>query len=207
MMTESANNHDRTGEELVTVGGSTISGRTLILGILSVALLMAGFAWIHQKQKGHRTLEFWGSRIAQNLRYGNDIELMRLTPPNNSVEQNISALIIDGQSWGIVNQCSIEETPGLVHARQALVFDPSYDFEATPHQSPVWEYALRLGDSKSSPMARPGTNDMVSSEMGDEDIVLLFDLQNSVARSRDSQDTVTITIASGLKKFFTEIVD
>ena len=199
-MAELTNNRGDDPAEPVVHSGTTISGRALIMGILSAAVLMAGYAWLHQKGKGRRTLAFWGSRAALSLRYGKHIELLRLAPPGESLAGKAETLDVDGQSWEIVNGSEIGSTPGLVHARQALVFDPSYDFDAEPYASPVWQYALRIrnpeNESERSSHARNST----------DSVVLLFDLEHAVARRLEDPQTVTITIAQGLRTFFEENV-
>ena len=201
MMTESTNNQGNTasGPEPAPTDDSG-SGKALIIGIVLVALLMSGYAWWHQKQKGRRTLEFWGSRIALRLRYGKEIELLQLTSPETSDESaSGDTLGIDGQSWGIAQSKMISKAKGLVHARQALVFDPSYEWTAAPHKPPVWQYALRFTDE----VAGESDLEATTSEQSNG-VVLLFDLEHSVAGTADGSRTVQITIADGLKKFFEE---
>lgn len=199
-MAESTNNQNTALPDrrpAADVGADT--GKALIIGIVLVALLMSGYAWWHQKQKGRRTLEFWGSRIALRLRYGKEIELLQLAAPDSDTSTGGETLTVNGQSWGIVQSKVISKATGLVHARQALVFDPSYEWNAEAHKPPVWQYALRFMDEVAG---ESGVADDLESTP--DDVVLLFDLEHSVAGSVDGSRTVQITIAEGLKKFFEE---
>ena len=61
MMAESTNNQNiAKPDPLAASDGGSGSGKALIIGIVLVALLMSGYAWWHQKQKGRHTLDFWG---------------------------------------------------------------------------------------------------------------------------------------------------
>ena len=200
-MAESTNNQNiAKPDPLAASDGGSGSGKALIIGIVLVALLMSGYAWWHQKQKGRHTLDFWGSRIALRLRYGKEIELLELSQPESAgTATSGSTLEIAGQSWGIAQSKMISKAKGLVHARQALVFDPSYEWNAAPHKPPVWQYALRVTDEVDGESGLEATTSEQSNG-----VVLLFDLEHSVAGTADGSRTVQITIAKGLSTFFEE---
>jgi len=100
------------------------SGKLVVLSIFAVALLMAAFAWWWNRQQGRRALEFWGKDSALAIRDGQKVELLRLRPKNGR--------LVDIKDSEIVETKDISQAQGLIHARNSLLQDASFDWSAKP---------------------------------------------------------------------------
>ena len=149
-------------------------GKFLIVAIFLVAVVAAGFAWWHQFQKGRHALSLWGAGPAVLIRHAPRVELLRLNTPE------LAAVILEHQD--------ISRARGIVHARQALVEDASFDFQAARGDCrPRWQYALRFSDT-----GRRAT--------------IQFDFDCGRARLEESGQEVAMTpkLAAGMKMFIQE---
>ncbi len=172
------------------------SGKVVTLGIFAIALLATACAWWYQRAQGRRALEYWGADDAQLLRHGKEILLWQLSPDADGPDAangttRRETLLVDDLTWSIRRQVDLTKAPGLLHLRQALIVDASYDWDApTPGaaESPVWQYALAAQDD-------------------DRQVVILLDLRRQWARKLDRGPPVQLTIASGLETFFREALD
>jgi hypothetical protein len=124
-------------------------GKLVIVGMVSVAAVAAGFAWWHQYLRGARVLAIWGSVHAGRIRLADDCELWRLEPRSTDSPREVAnGLAIGGRIWTISRRVRVSGAPGFIHARQALIQDASHDWSASqPDPSPRWTYALRFRDA------------------------------------------------------------
>ncbi len=184
------------------------SGKQFILGLLSVAMLMAAYAWWHHRQQGKLALDFWGAEVAYQLRHAPEVELWQLgTPVENSGEPSsdqpttpdapanlesssvATTVSIDGRDWPVVQQQEISQARGLVHARHALIVDLSFVWPAKPSDDsirPDWGYALKFVTEDRTPT------------------VVLLDLKHGWIRSLAGNRMAKLTIAEGLQQVFDE---
>ncbi len=159
------------------------SGKIVTIGIILLGLLATAVSWWHQRQSGIQCLQYYGSQDAFQLRHAEQVELYRLGPPDSAVASG--QLEVDGAAWQVLERQPLAKAPGLVHARQSLIVDASYDWSPATAAPAVWEYALRFGDGPTA-------------------VTLLFDLQHSLVRSLRSQRRLVLTMADGFRVFFEE---
>ena len=92
--------------------------------------------------KGRRALAFWGGQVAYRMRTADSVELWVLASGDE----------FSGASSNLrrphLADCQGDRyftAPGLVHARQALISDASFDWEAAAGATkPSWQYAIRF---------------------------------------------------------------
>jgi hypothetical protein len=113
------------------------SGKLVILGIVSAAIAAAVVAWWHQYQQGRRALEYWGAAGARLIRTAPEVELLQLAGAENAAATE-----------NVIDRREITQARGLVHARQALISDPSFRWDEKPLATPDWEYAIVFRDGR-----------------------------------------------------------
>lgn len=86
------------------------SGKLLILGIVALAVLMAGASWWYRYRATHRAAEFWGPRASQLIRDAPQVTLLDLESGDQGMPVDIS------------------KARGLIHLRYALLEDRSYEW-------------------------------------------------------------------------------
>jgi hypothetical protein len=133
-----------------------ISGKWLILFIFGTALAMAIFAWSFQYLRGRRVLELYGVDAARLIRVDADrIELLQLDASSTSNE----FVKIGDQELPVVETIEISRVRGILHARQALIEDSSYDWNRSLADcTPNWVYVLRFSHGDRHASAAIDTN-------------------------------------------------
>lgn len=165
-------------------------GKWVIVGILVTAVVAASGAWYYQFVQGRRVLEQWGPENALRMRLAPQCTLFALQPSPASTETDTAerqTLSIGGGLHWVTWQRELAGTPGFVHARQALIQDASYAWDATTVDTGPWSYALRFVD--------------------DAGVTLLaFDLEHNVIANADTlpQRANIGPISQGLQKYFGE---
>lgn len=120
-------------------------GNLVVLAIVLLAVLLAGFAVWWNVESGRRTLEFWGTDAGQRIIAPDaHVELLWLT----AVEGNYAPelLAVGGRRYAIAATADVSQARGLVHARHALLNDPSFDWQATPDPAADYTLAVRFRD-------------------------------------------------------------
>ena len=121
-------------------------GKLVILFIFGLSAVMGGYAWWHHFNQGRKCLELWGGEAGELVRYAPVVEAISFGDPG---EEPDTSLQIAGKRISIEQQRDVTGTPGLVHARQALIEDASFLWNETVEQEPVeWTYALRFVDGE-----------------------------------------------------------
>lgn len=125
-------------------GMSPTGGKLVILFIFGLSAVMGGYAWWHHYHQGRKCLELWGSEAGALIRYAPVVEAIELADDDGSA---VDKLQIGGQTRAFRRLVVISKTPGLVHGRQALIEDASFQWDA-PESSDLgeWTYALRFVD-------------------------------------------------------------
>ncbi len=167
----------------------SVSGQVVILAIVGLAIVAASYAWWHQHQQGQAALAFWGPDAAWAVRHAKSAQLIDRTAPSADRANGESAIHSSVQPIG-ERVISLDDARGFIHARQALINDASYEWEAaTSDEKPVWQYGLRFLAEQD----RPG-------------FTLWFDLDHQLAGSEDGRRQVKIRqhFADGLATFFAE---
>ena len=110
---------------------ASVSGKWVIIGILTVALAAAGGSWWFRYNATHRAAQFWGPDTTVLIR---DATIVKLYYVNDDL--NTLSLVRD-----------ISKAPGLTHLRNALLEDRSFIWPAQPiTQPPRWRWALEFND-------------------------------------------------------------
>lgn len=175
--------------------------RAVILVILGLAVFATVFATWFRWSQGHRAQEYWGVDVARQIRFAPKVELIWLDSPvfsgrpatsqaGMAAASTSDTLMIDGIRWNILKRTDITKARGLVHARQSLIQDATFQWDETtwgPDSS--WTHALAISDTAG------------------ESITLLFDLGDPTegfVREQNSQEKIQLTIPQGFKTFFSE---
>ena len=138
----------------------TVNGKTVILLILAVALGSAALSWWNQYRRGQRVLELWGADVAYRIRLAPETELLALATSGGTSGDGAAAspappadagLTVGSRVIPVQQRRSLTGSPGLVHARQALIQDSSYEWDApTPTDEIAWRYAVQFRDPRDS---------------------------------------------------------
>ena len=171
---------------------NNLGGKLVIVGIAVVSIAGSVLAVWYHWQLGRQALAYWGPDAAVLIRSAPQVELLRLAPAKEAEEgQSVERLRIGGERFDVVCRSDITEARGLIHARNAFLEDASFDFGATPGDSPAnWQWALRFAGE------------------GSEALVAI-DADGGLARLIDGpgQSDVSIApIARGIRTFLAEQV-
>jgi len=143
------------GSELVKPSNR---GKAVILGIFLLALVLSGYAWWHQYRQGPRCRDFFGTEAVQLIRLAPRVDLLRLTelPVEESApDSSATVLEIAGIRVRVSDEVEVTGTPGMLHARHALLQDHNYHWDKpTADCMSRWEFALRFsGDGNDTVIA------------------------------------------------------
>jgi len=165
---------------------SNASGKLVIIGILTVALASAGISWWFRYSATHRAVRFWGSNAAQLIRDAPTVELYEAARlPDSAYKEGLSKSYLD-----VADGRDISHAPGLVHLRNALLEDQSFDWPPNNDYRPTnWGWILVFrGTEPNEVAALFFTRDWLYTDSLDHDEMLS-----------------TEPIASGLEKFVDEL--
>ncbi|MBC8355383.1 MAG: hypothetical protein H8E66_25680 [Planctomycetes bacterium] len=118
-------------------------GKLVIVFIFGLSAVMGAYAWWHHFTQGRRCVELWGAQTGELIRYAPQVELLQLDDVDATDGETIR---IDDKPHAIIAQRDITGTQGLVHARQALIEDASYLWNANLVEPSNWRYLLRFTD-------------------------------------------------------------
>ena len=105
-----------------------ISGKLVIVSIVVLALGAAYFSWWYRIQATDRALAMWGVDRAGLIQRGKQVQALRLSPRAASDDQPAGEVIeVEGQTLLVAEQQDISAARGLLHLRQALLENRSYD--------------------------------------------------------------------------------
>jgi len=161
---------------------SGLSGKLLIIGILTVALLGAGTSWWFRYSATHQAATFWGPSAAV-MRDARVVELW--TPVNFHPELDDARLSVDNSELH-----DISSARGLVHLRNALLEDHSFEWPPIKISPDVhwteWTRGLRFRD-------------------GSTDVLVLFSPDFKFVRLANASEMLSCEpIAKGLREMFAE---
>jgi hypothetical protein len=162
------------------------SGKLAILSILALAFAAATASWWFRYTVTHRAAEFWGPQAAQLIRDAPYVKLYQVDPPVPFPQSSRDAAELIDQ--GAAHDAS--QARGLIHLRNALLQDRSYDWPPQPlDPNAQWQWALRFGSGPSSGSA-----------------ILWFSPDwKYVAQSGRNEVLSCQPIAGGLNEFFGEV--
>ncbi|MEX0819815.1 MAG: hypothetical protein WD070_09475, partial [Pirellulaceae bacterium] len=118
-------------------------GKLVIVFIFGLSAVMGGYAWWHHFTQGRRCVELWGAETGELIRYAARVEVLQLEPGDTTATD---LLYVQAKPYAIVAQKDITGTQGLVHARQALIEDASFLWQADLSGPATWQYVLRFTD-------------------------------------------------------------
>lgn len=165
---------------------SGISGKVVIVSILSVALLSAAVSWLFRYSATHGAVKFWGPEAATIIR---DAPVVTVYRAENFQDPATAAVMkqIKGTDFEISN------AHGLTHLRNALLEDHNFDWSTVdnvPSQTSS-KWGLMFADPKA----------------GKSTTIWLSDDFQKVSRENDAtmrSVTVDPIMAKGLREMFAE---
>jgi hypothetical protein len=109
-----------------------ISGKLIILGILAVALVAAGTSWVFRYYATHRAARFWERETAVLIRDAPKVTLFKMPSPEliRYAQDDALRASLEDSAY------DISKARGLVHLRNALLDDRSYNW--LPESEQLW---------------------------------------------------------------------
>ena len=130
-------------------------GKLAVLLMLAVAVAAAGFAWWWNIERTKRSLALYGPEGAWLVRNGREVEILKLAPRKAgdlSAEDQPEgdSLVLGDAQFAVADRYDVSRVKGLIHARAALVDDPSYEWEAPPQafRSDALPWLVRFADDR-----------------------------------------------------------
>ena len=168
------------------------AGKLVTLGILGLALVLGVFAWTYHKSRSDRAIDYWGAENAVRVRRAPRLSLSRLrraTAGAAEADATQPVIQIDGETWQVEPAIDITEALGLVHLRQALVENGSFDWSRPRGgESLTWDYLMRFEEE--GPDATP--------------LEVAIGLDSACLQCLDGRPTVGLRIAPGVRSFLTD---
>lgn len=159
-------------------------GKLAVVGILLVAVGLAGFAWWWNWQRTQRCRDFYGGEGAHLIRTATRVEGLLLSGLYD--DQTREQIEVGPHAFEVVGRRDLSKAKGLVHARTALLDDTSYDWNdrTTGDCQPLIYHAMAFRE-------------------GDQAITLAFDFGCRRLWIVEEQKQVTLApkIASGWESF------
>ncbi|MGD9720441.1 MAG: hypothetical protein AB7O59_06585 [Pirellulales bacterium] len=154
-------------------------GKLVIVAILAVGLIAAGFSLWYHRQGGKHALEYWGTQGALLIARAPEIEVLKLraadAPPAEGEDpQAIERLGVGGKFYVVTAKTDASHARGVSNIRRAMVVDGAYQWDqAPPSEPPVWQYGLEFHEN-------------------DQQILVLFDFDGGRVGSTASTQTVPL---------------
>ena len=132
-------------------GAPLIEGKYAILAVLFLGLIGAVGGWWYRGQLQRNAITFLGADNATLIQEAPSVFLWELDPADVShVSGEEQALAVANREFIVTNRVQTGRAPGLIHQRQSMINDRSYDWKPTDACcAPEWKYALRFdGEAK-----------------------------------------------------------
>jgi hypothetical protein len=136
-------------------------GKLSVLLMIAVAVAAAGFAWWWNIERTKRSLALYGADGAWLVRNGREVEILKLAPrdsddapmeitPDRNRDDNSEPLTVGDFTFAVAARYDVSRVKGLVHARAALVDDPSYEWDSPPQPLPgdAISWLVRFADER-----------------------------------------------------------
>jgi hypothetical protein len=159
------------------------SGKPLIIGIVLLGLVAAAAAWWFRLSTTHKAVEFWGAQSAMLIRDAPQVTLRSDTPSTDE----------EGTAEADVAR-DISKANGLLHLRNAMIEDSSYDWTSQEKADTNWAKSLVFERS----------------EGAEPRVVVLFSPDfkwvgnGSAADPAKAAVATSASFAAGLEKFFAD---
>jgi hypothetical protein len=114
-----------------------ISGKLVIIGVLSVAIGGALLSWWFRYAATHRTAVFWGPEVSVLIRDAPLVESWNNSDLNGGIVSSAAPLVKNSELR------DVSFARGLLHMRTALLEDRSYDWPPEPlRRGMKWTHGL-----------------------------------------------------------------
>ena len=109
------------------------SGKLLIITMFVAALAAAATSWWFRYSATHHTAQFWGPEAARLIRDAPQVELLTLQPATTAADDTKTPeeIHLGSAAWTITARHDISAAHGLVHLRNALLEDNSFNWSQT----------------------------------------------------------------------------
>src|SRR5690242_19272510 len=130
-------------------GAPLIEGKYAILAVLVLGLIGAVGGWWYRGQLQRKAITFLGADNATLIQEAPSVVLWELeqsgaTRPSGEEQ----TLAVADREFIVTNRVQTGRAPGLIHLRQSLINDRSYDWKPSAAGcEPEWKYALRFDDN------------------------------------------------------------
>jgi hypothetical protein len=108
---------------------SGLSGKLLIIGILTIAFLAAGTSWWFRYNATRSVVKFWGPEAATIIR---DAPVVTIYHAGNFQDPNTPTVVTKLQA----TELDISNAHGLTHLRNALLEDHNFDWATLDKELP-----------------------------------------------------------------------
>jgi hypothetical protein len=170
---------------------SNPSGKLVIITIVAVALVAAGTSWWFRYSATHRAAEFWGPKEARLIRDAPVVQFWVHEPPAD-LKSTVDALKSTDAIVAPATVRDITDARGLVHLRNALLDDRSFNWPPIPPKPGVrWGWVLRFQNDAT-------TEDAI--------ILLSSDCKQIVTVDRPNVVLLSQPIAAGLSEMIAEFL-
>ena len=160
------------------------SGKLVLVGMITLAVVLATIAVWHRRESTRRPLELWGAEAAGLIAGSSRAELLVLSGVAGAEGDYVEH---KGSKIAVQQRYDLKQVRGLVHLRAALVEDASFHWGEQSECQPVWQYGLQFIE-------------------GDRQAIVLLDLDCGVAAVAGRDEIVSIRpIAAGLKQVIAEV--
>ena len=127
------------------------SGQAAVIGMLALAVLAAGFAWLWNFNRGRISLDFYGPQAARLIRTSPQVEILIVGGPESAdgAQSTSDFIAMHGRQQPVFRRIDISRAPGLLNARTSLLDDASYATESSDVSAQSFSELVRFSDGKS----------------------------------------------------------
>ncbi|HEV3021537.1 MAG TPA: hypothetical protein VGX76_03695 [Pirellulales bacterium] len=166
-----------------------IEGKHAILVVFAIGLIGAVGSWWYHRTAQRRVLEFWSPEAAALIVNAPRAEALRLAPAEAGGDDG-QDVDFGGLHFAVIERVDVSRAPGLIHLRQGLLHDGSFDWPAPSDDCrPQWDYALRFSADERSAT-----------------VLVAFNCRR-VKLAGSAREVAIAPLAAGLERFLAEQFD
>ena len=132
-----------------------ISGRLVIAVVFTLALAMAGGAWVYQYTYSRQTAQFWGES-SRLIGKSPELQFLELGSLPQDEEQSDDDLENSVAGRRVVSHHDLRNEKGLIHLRHVFIQDSNFQWDALSREPAAsdrgWAYALRFVEGPNEQM-------------------------------------------------------
>lgn len=121
-----------------------VAGKWIVIGVFGLALVGAVGSWLFRYYATHQAARFWGAKSAVLIRDAPQVDFYFLV--NGEATLNDADLLEKLTQPGVCSKVDVSRGRGIVHLRNALLEDRSFDWQMTPAAPPPAGWMLRFSD-------------------------------------------------------------